>query len=230
MKSRHTAILRLRDRARVRSLLRWSSLALLFLSATALADAVVQNRRMGIHLLKAGLTITYSAADLMNQDALKKLDSGLPQRMVVQHFVYRVGRSEPIAAGGHGCKVVFDLWQALYRVEYERFGFAPSALAVRTRAEVIDRCLIMRKFPLASAHDLAGIKRIYVGSLIELNPLSTTTVARIRRWLSRPRGEYNVETKSFFGSFVSLFVNDRIGTAERVLRLRSQDVELPPWR
>lgn len=229
MRPRRAASHRLRDRARTRSLLRWSSLALLFLSASALADAVVQNRRMGIHLLKAGLTITYSAADLMNQDALKKLDSGLPQRMVVQHFVYRGGRSEPIAAGGHGCKVVFDLWQALYRVEYERFGFAPSALAVRTRAEVIERCLIMRQFPLASAQDLTSAKRIYVGSLIELNPLSTTTVARIRRWLSRPRGEYNVETKSFFGSFVSLFVNDRIGTAERVLRLRSQDVELPSW-
>jgi hypothetical protein len=38
-----------------------------------------------------------------------------------------------------------------------------------------------------------------------------------------------VEGKSFFGSFVSLFVNDRIGSAERVLRLRSQEVELAPW-
>ena len=60
-------------------------------------------------------------------------------------------------------------------------------------------------------------------------PSAATTIARIRRWLSRPRGEYNVETKSFFGSFVSLFVNDRIGSAERVLRVRSQDVESKPW-
>jgi hypothetical protein len=228
---RNASAVRLRRSSRrTRTMLRFGALALLFLSATALAEAVIQNRRMGVHLLPVGLTLTYSAADLMNQDALKKLDSGLPQRVVVQHFVYKSGRSEPIAAGGHGCKIVFDLWQALYRVEYERFGFAASALAFRTRGEVIERCLIMRQFPMASAQDLERVKRIYVGSLIELNPLSTTTVARIRRWLSRPRGEYNVETKSFFGSFVSLFVNDRIGTAERVLRLRSQDVELPPWR
>jgi hypothetical protein len=65
--------------------------------------------------------------------------------------------------------------------------------------------------------------------LIELNPLSSSTLARIRRWLARPRGDYNVEGKSFFGSFVSLFVNDRIGAAERVLRLRSQEFELAPW-
>lgn len=213
-----------------RCTLRCSALALLLVSSVALAEAAVHARRMGIHLLPTGLTVTYSAADLLHRDGLRKLDSGLPQRIVAQHFVYRSGRSDPIAAGGHSCTIVYDLWQARYRVEYERFGFAPTALAFRTRAEVIERCLVMRNFPLAAPQELVGARRLYVGSLIELNPLSTTTVARIRRWLSRPSGEYNVETKSFFGSFVSLFVNDRIGTAERVLRLRSQDVELTRWR
>lgn len=204
--------------------------AVLLMTSAAFADAAVQLRRMGIRLTQAGLAITYSAADLMHHDAAKKLDSGLPQRIVVQHFVYESGRSSPIAAGGHSCKVVYDLWQALYRVEYERIGMAPGMLAYRTRAEVIERCLVMREFPLGVREDYARARGVYVASLIELNPLSTSTVARIRRWLSRPRGEYNVETKSFFGSFVSLFVNDRIGTAERTLRVRSQDVELSPWR
>ena len=199
------------------------------IASVCLAEASVQGRRMGLHAEPSALTITYSAADLMHGDAAGKLDSGLPQRIVVQHYSYASGRSEAIAAGGHSCKVVFDLWQGVYRVEYERFGAAPVALALRTRGEVIERCLVMRDFPLGSSADYAGVRRVYVGSLIELNPLSTTTVARIRRWLSRPRGEYNVETKSFFGSFVSLFVNDRIGTAERVLRLRSQDFELSSW-
>lgn len=202
----------------------------LLFAALALADAVVPTRRMGIAVRETSITITYSAADLMHSEARDKLDSGLPQRIVAQHFVYESGRSAPLAAGGHSCKVVYDLWQALYRVEYEQLGMSPSALAFRTRAEVIERCLVMREFALGSATELGRARRLYVGSLIELNPLSTTTVARIRRWLSRPRGEYNVETKSFFGSFVSLFVNDRIGTAERVLRVRSQDVELERWR
>lgn len=213
-----------------RRALRGAVFALLLVSTVALAEATVNARRMGIHLRRSGLTVTYSAADLLHRDGLRKLDSGLPQRIVAQHFVYSSGRSAPIAAGGHSCTIVFDLWQARYRVEYERLGFAPTALAFRTRAEVIERCLVMRDFPLATPQEVARARRVYVGSLIELNPLSTTTVARIRRWLSRPSGEYNVETKSFFGSFVSLFVNDRIGTAERVLRLRSQDVELTRWR
>ncbi|MDB4976862.1 MAG: hypothetical protein JWN48_5203 [Myxococcaceae bacterium] len=200
-----------------------------FFALVALAEAAVQSRRMGLAFAPSGLDVTYSAADLMNRPAQQKLDSGLPQRIVAQHFVYESGRNEPLAAGGHSCKVVFDLWQAVYRVEYEQLGFAPTALAYRSRTEVLERCLVMRSFPVATAEELASKRRVYVGSLIEFNPLSTSTVARIRRWLSRPRGEYNVETKSFFGSFVSLFVNDRIGTAERVLRVRSQDLELPPW-
>lgn len=204
--------------------------ALLFCASVALAEAALQQRRFGIELQRGGLVISYSAADLMNKRAQEKLDSGLPQRVVVQHFAYESGRSLPLAAGGHSCKIVFDLWQGVYRVEYEQLGLAPSAFAFRTRAEVIERCLVMRRFPVGVAEDVARKQRIYIGSLIELNPLSTSTVARIRRWLARPRGEYNVESKSFFGSFVSLFVNDRIGNAERVLRLRSQDVELPPWR
>jgi hypothetical protein len=202
----------------------------LSIASIGLAEASVQARRMGLQTTPGGLTITYSAADLMHRAAASKLDSGLPQRILVQHYAYASGRSEALAAGGHSCKVVYDLWQGVYRVEYERFGSAPTAHAFRTQAEVIERCLVMREFPLGTRADYGDVRRIYVGSLIELNPLSTTTIARIRRWLSRPRGEYNVETKSFFGSFVSLFVNDRIGTAERVLRLRSQDHELSSWR
>lgn len=206
------------------------ALGLGLFASVVLAESAVVSRRMGIHLGVGGVTITYSAADLLQRSALTKLDSGLPQRMVAQHFVYELGRSTPLAVGGHSCKVVYDLWQGVYRVEFEQLGRAPVALAFRSKPEVIERCLIMRSFRVGDAQDITGKRRIYVASLIELNPLSNSTVARIRRWLSRPRGEYNVESKSFFGSFVSLFVNDRIGNAERVLRLKSQVVELPPWR
>lgn len=201
----------------------------LMLSSRAAAEAPVQARKMGIESSATGLSLFYSARDLIDADAQKKLDSGLPQRIVVQHFVYARGKAEPIAISGHSCRVVYDLWQTVYRVEYELFGVGVNAFAYRTRAEVIDRCLVMRGFPLGQVPAVADAPSVYVASLIELNPLSNTTLARIRRWLARPRGDYNVEGKSFFGSFVSLFVNDRIGAAERVLRLRSQDVELRSW-
>ncbi|HEX5656156.1 MAG TPA: hypothetical protein VFX59_03135, partial [Polyangiales bacterium] len=177
-----------------------AALGLLLIASAALAEAAINARRMGIQLRQGGVTITYSAADLLQKGALTKLDSGLPQRVVAQHFVYEAGRGVPLAVGGHSCKVVFDLWQGVYRVEYEQLGKAPTALAFRSKGEVLDRCLVMRSFPVGDGSAVEHKKKIYVGSLIELNPLSNSTVARIRRWLSRPRGEYNVESKSFFGS------------------------------
>jgi hypothetical protein len=196
-------------------------------ASLALADDEVQRRTMGF-VWRAGVpTVYYSARDLITTEGTRKLDSGLPQRIAVQHFVYAFRRGEPLVVAGHSCKVVYDLWQAVYRVEYEVLGLAPQMLAYRSRAEVLERCLVMRGTPLGEASDYAPGQTLYMASLIQLNPLSNTTVARIRRWLSRPRGEVNADGKSFFGSFVSLFVNDRIGSAERVLRLRSQDFEQP---
>jgi hypothetical protein len=198
---------------------------LVFGASIALADDLIEKRTMGV-VWRAGVPhIYYSARDLIRRDAVQKLDSGLPQRIAVQHFVYAAHHSEPVAAAAHACRVVYDLWQASYRVEYEVIGQRTEVYALATRAEVLERCLVMRDRPIGEADDYRNARRMYVGALVQLNPLSNSTVARIRRWLARPRGEYNVEGKSFFGSFVSLFVNDRIGSAERVLRLRSQDFE-----
>jgi hypothetical protein len=204
--------------------------ALLCFVGIALAEDLVRRRTMGITWGKGVPHLHFSARDLINAEAAKKFDSGLPQRIAVQHFVYGPRPEEPLAAGGHSCKIVYDLWQAVYRVDLEVIGGATTSMAMRTRAEVLERCLVMRDVALGEPANYRGVSVLYVASLIQLNPLSTSTVARIRRWLARPRTDYNVETKSFFGSFVSLFVNDRIGAAERVLRLRSQDVEIPPWR
>jgi hypothetical protein len=190
----------------------------------ALSDDSVRQRRMGVVFREGVPHLFYSARDLINGAAEKKLDSGLPQRIVVSHLVYSPRRAEPLSVSGHSCRVVYDLWQAAYRVEIDTLGGGTKTEIMSTRAEVLDRCLVMRDVPLGQARDYVGRDRIYVASLLELNPLSSTTIARIRRWLSRPRGD-DLDGRSFFGSFVSLFVNDRIGSAERILRLRSQDVE-----
>jgi hypothetical protein len=45
----------------------------------------------------------------------------------------------------------------------------------------------------------------------------------MRRWLTRPAGSASLDrSTSFFGSFVSVFVNPKLPEADRVLRIRSQ--------
>jgi hypothetical protein len=58
----------------------------------------------------------------------------------------------------------------------------------------------------------------------DLNPISDDLLADVRHWLVEPaRGQRRLGAgDSFFGSFVSIFVNPRIEDAERQLRFVSQ--------
>ena len=67
------------------------------------------------------------------------------------------------------------------------------------------------------------VKHHYLAMVVELNPVSKELLAEMRRWLTRPAGSASIDRgSSFFGSFVSVFVNPRLPEAERVLRVRSQ--------
>jgi len=61
----------------------------------------------------------------------------------------------------------------------------------------------------------------------DLNPISEELVSNVRRWLSRPSGRGRAGSgDSFFGSFVSVFVNPRVDDSERLLQVVSQSFAL----
>ncbi len=71
--------------------------------------------------------------------------------------------------------------------------------------------------------------RYYADLIVELNPLSTEDEAAIRSWIARNRGGHRTFAsggRSFFGTFVSLFVNIRPGNAEWSYRVRSRPFSL----
>jgi hypothetical protein len=90
-------------------------------------------------------------------------------------------------------------------------------------------CLDVRALTLgaADAFDKYQGKNVYFAAIVELNPLSSDTVQRIRRWLSRS-GTGQMRADAFFGSFVSIFVSRRMGSAEATLAFRSQPFVVPP--
>ncbi|RLB52343.1 MAG: hypothetical protein DRJ42_15100 [Deltaproteobacteria bacterium] len=193
----------------------------------AQAQEQPSRRRLGVSFRGGPAHLTFSARDLLNADAREKLASGLPQTVVMRVYAYAVGRTAPIAMSVRSCRVVYDLWEEVYRVQVASVN-ADRATTVSDVDEVLERCVISRRFPVGTSADYAGYRgrRVYFAVLFEFNPLSQDTVERIRRWLARPTGG-RVQGEAFFGSFVSLFVNRRIGDAERVLRFRSQRVRVP---
>lgn len=202
-------------------------LSIALLSTVAIAQVDFTFRRMGIVFRHGVPHLYFSVRDLLHGEPGRKLEGGLPQRLVVTHSAFRTGRRKPISAGGHSCRVVYDLWQASYRVQKTPDRGIEERFSTASREEVIDRCLVMRNVPLGRAEDFVSGRLIHVRTVAELNPLSTKTIARIRRWLARPGGGDTLDDAAFFGSFVSLFVNQKIGAAERTLALRSQHVRVP---
>ena len=63
----------------------------------------------------------------------------------------------------------------------------------------------------------------------DLNPISEDLLADVRRWLVQPaHGQRKLGAgDSFFGSFVSIFVNPHIEDSERQVRFQSQQFVLP---
>ena len=194
-------------------------------SRTAAQARSVAARRMGVHFRSTGPTLRFSARDLAQREVQRKLQSGLPQTILMRIYAYRDGQGEPLAVSARTCRVVYDLWEEVYRLEQQTSNHDRSTTA-SSLDQVLNRCLIARDYPIGGNHDYHRGDRIYFAVLIEFNPLSPQTVQRIRRWLARPAGG-RVDGEAFFGSFVSLFVNRQIGAAERTLRFRSQTVEVP---
>ncbi|MBX3269216.1 MAG: hypothetical protein KF729_03090 [Sandaracinaceae bacterium] len=203
------------------------ALALAIVGAASSAEAQVPERRFGVEWREGAPTVHVSAVDLADDALRERLRSGIWERLVVQLFAYR-SDGEPVAVAVRTCRVRWDVWPQVFVVQY-RSTDEDADETHETLDAVLDRCLVARRAPVGRAADYAGLtgRSIYFAALIELNPLTPTQIHRLRRWLARPAGGGRVGGEAFFGSFVSLFVNRRIGSAERSLRFRSQRVTVP---
>ncbi|MBX7190801.1 MAG: hypothetical protein K1X94_02020 [Sandaracinaceae bacterium] len=201
---------------------------LAWLAQGSSAHAQLAERRVGARFVDGVPRLDVSVADFASDpETRRKLTSGLPQTLQFRAYAYTTGRDEPVAVAARSCRVVYDLWEERFRVQLASES-GDRTISLGTIDEVVSHCLVAERLPVGRASDWAAIRgrRAYFAVAVELNPLTPDTVQRIRRWLARPqRGA--VDSDSFFGSFVSLFVNRGIGAAERSLRFRSQDVEVP---
>lgn len=199
----------------------------LALAGSAHAQAVGE-RRVGARFVEGVPRLDVSIADFAGDaETRRKLTSGLPQTIQFRAYAYTADREEPVAVAARSCRVVYDLWEESFRVQLAS-ETGDRTLSVASIEEVVGHCLVATQLPVGTAADWAPLhgRRAYFAVLVELNPLTPDTVQRIRRWLARPqRGA--VDSDSFFGSFVSLFVNRGIGAAERTLRFRSQEIAVP---
>lgn len=184
-------------------------------------NAQVFSRRLGVSWRSGIPHLSFSARDIANPALVKKLLSGLPQTLLMRVYAYPVSSREPAAVTAVSCRVAYDLWEEVFRVQLQT-DQTDRAVIARSLSEVHELCLVMRQHGVGRAEDYARLsgRSIYFAVSVEQNPISRGTIERIRRWLSRPSSN-SMGGDAFFGSFVSLFVNRQIGAAERLLQFRS---------
>ena len=198
-------------------------------SDVARAEPPVTVRPMAVKWAGAVPLLSFDAQDFVTKSVARKLDSGLPQRLVTRVYAYTEKGERPITVAALSCRVVYDLWEGVYRVQ-EQTDTIDRSRTLTDQASVVRACLDVRALTLGASESferLAG-KSVYFAAIVELNPLSADTVQRIRRWLSKS-GAGQMRADAFFGSFVSIFVSRRMGSAEATLAFRSSAFTVPPF-
>ena len=208
---------------------RASILAALLIAAPAIAPSItraqdaVPQRAITARFEDGRARVRADASDLADPALVRRLQSGLPQTLVTRVYAYRGAAATPLAVGVRSCRITYDPWGLSYRVQIQTAASDRSE-TMSSIDRVVDACLDLDGLEVGRPSDWEAARGadVWFAVLFELNPLSPDTVHRIRRWLSRPDG-VGASGDAFFGSFVSLFVNRRIGDAERILRFRSAD-------
>lgn len=175
---------------------------------------------------KGVVKLTVNFRDVIDAEIGRKLQSGLPTVVTMRGYVFRETGGDPIALTAKSCRIVYDLWDEVFRIQLAQPGGPTSAVAVNVEG-VLRNCGEARKLPLIERAMLADGARYFVAMLVEVNPVSPEMLDRIKRWVTRPDGTNAIGPgDSLFGSFVGLFVA-RIGDADRKLSFRTQGF-LPP--
>jgi hypothetical protein len=171
---------------------------------------------------KQTLHFTMGYRDVVDAATVAKLMGGLPTTIVMRAYVFRESGGTALAAAFKTCRVIFDLWDEVYRVEISQTGGNDVVTASPTLEGVLRRCAEADRLAVIGRTVLPASTSYYLAGIVEVNPVSPDMLERIKRWVTRPSGtSTSAPGDALFGSFVGLFVA-RIGVADRQIAFRTQ--------
>lgn len=185
--------------------------------------APLPERTTGMNRFGGKLHVDVGLQDLFWPQHRKQLRSGFATRVLIRAAVYPSGSDEPVAIAFRRTEVVYDIWTETFHIHRIDSEGRDEKFEVDSEYKAIRLATALVRFPVAPLDRLRPRAPYRVAFRADLNPLSEELVADVRRSLTRPeqrRGRLAGDT--FFGSFVSIFVNPRIEDSERQLRFVSQ--------
>jgi hypothetical protein len=189
-------------------------------SAPPPSPSALPQRAAQVTLEKTVVKLSVGFRDVVDAEISKKLLSGLPTVITMRGYVFRESGGDPIALTAKTCRIVYDLWDEVFRIQLTQPGSQTNAVAVNTEG-VLRNCAESRRMTLMERALMKDGTKYFVAALIEVNPVSADMLDRIKRWVTRPNGSAAIGPgDSLFGSFVGLFVA-RIESADRRLAFRT---------
>jgi hypothetical protein len=169
------------------------------------------------------LRASFSYRDVLSDPALmKKLSSGLPMVIAMRAYVYREGQDAPVALAPRVCRVVYDLWDEVYRVHVSEPERERDQAAVLDG--VVRLCTEARDLPVVRRQLLARGEPYFLAVVVDVNPVSPAMIEQMRQWMSRPTGSTGIgPPDALFGTFVQLFVSP-VATSDKSLTFRTQPI------
>jgi hypothetical protein len=203
------------------------ALVLAWAAGARAADAPPR-RTTGLALTPTHLVASVGLQDLFAPEDRERLKSGFATRVLLRVAVQEEGASEPLAIAFQRTEIVYDIWDERFRLRVTRGAGPDVHFEARTPDEAIARAAAFWSFPVAERARLRPGVTYVVAFRGDLNPISEELMADVRRWIAQPaRGQRRVGAgDSFFGSFVSIFVNPRLEDSERQVRFLSQRFDL----
>lgn len=194
--------------------------------ATPRTPAALPARAAQIALEDRLVTLTVGFRDVVDAEISKKLQSGLPTVLTMRGYLFPEAGGDPIALTAKSCRIVYDLWDEVFRIQLTQPGGQTSAVAVNVEG-VLRNCGEAKRMPLAARAVMSDTTRYFVAVLVEVNPVSPEMLDRIKKWVTRPAGSAAIGPgDSLFGSFVGLFVA-KVGDADKKLAFRTQAFSPP---
>ena len=206
-----------------------TTLALVATQALPARAQAPEERKTGLTRRDGRLLVSLGLQDLFKTQDAQRLLSGFTSRVLVRVALFRLDSPEPVAQAMRHTEIVYDLWDEKFRVRRFEAGGKVEMREVSTASEAIDLATALVAFPVGTLDRLEPGVAYRLSLRADLNPISQELLADVRRWLARPSPRSRMGSgDSFFGSFVSIFVNPRIDESERQLRLVSPSWVEPP--
>lgn len=191
-------------------------------------------RAVGVVPRAGALTIDVAVPDVFTPEARQRLLSGFATRVLVRVYLQDTATSKAIAVAFQRAEIVYDIWDEKFQLRLSRGPGTEREIEVATLAQAVEAATSLRQFPVAALDALAPGHRYNVAVRSDLNPLSQELLAELRQWLRQPSGPQRRPGTgggdSFFGTFVTVFINPQIDESEHQVRFVSQPFDLPAAR